>query len=396
MQSLRSLSVLLALALAVYALAVHGAPAPPPPYTNVPALIEGQGYAVQEHSVTTADGFVLVMFRVAPTASDFSIAGRPVVMLQHGVLDAASTWFINLKNESLGFILATLGYDVWATNTRTNGQSWLAVNCSCTRDCFWANSFDQMALFDLPAMIDYVLAQTGASNLAYVGHSQGTMIAFAQLSLSAALAEKISIFVALAPVARVGHATAGILQDLAKVPDSLVYDAVGSKEFTLDPAFLKKLFPVLCEAKPSICLDAICDIAGCAQSNLNESRFDVLFQYYPAPTSVQDMVHFSQLVRSDQFQMYNYGSASANEAHYGTATPPVYNVSAFAGRVALLSGTLDKLADPTDVAWLASQLPPESLVFQKTYPIGHGGFVWGLEAASTVYADTIALIRKYS
>jgi predicted alpha/beta hydrolase len=37
---------------------------------------------------------------------------------------------------------------------------------------FWYFSLDELALVDVPAMIDYVLDKTGASKLAFVGHSQ--------------------------------------------------------------------------------------------------------------------------------------------------------------------------------------------------------------------------------
>ena len=56
---------------------------------------------------------------------------------------------------------------------------------------FWAFSWDEMAAFDLPASIDYILAATGASSLGYVGHSQGTTIGFAALSSQPDLAVKV-------------------------------------------------------------------------------------------------------------------------------------------------------------------------------------------------------------
>lgn len=48
-----------------------------------------------------------------------------------------------------------------------------------------------MAEFDLPAMIDYVLKETGQKKLFYIGHSQGTSAAFALLSESPEYNEKV-------------------------------------------------------------------------------------------------------------------------------------------------------------------------------------------------------------
>ena len=41
-----------------------------------------------------------------------------------------------------------------------------------------ANSIDDMAMYDLPAMVNYVLETTGLPDLSYVGHSLGTMTFF--------------------------------------------------------------------------------------------------------------------------------------------------------------------------------------------------------------------------
>ena len=50
-----------------------------------------------------------------------------------------------------------------------------------------------MAAFDLPAMVDHALAVSGQEQLYYVGHSQGSAMAFAELSTNKELSEKVSL-----------------------------------------------------------------------------------------------------------------------------------------------------------------------------------------------------------
>lgn len=42
--------------------------------------------------------------------------------------------------------------------------------------CFLYYSYDEMAEYDLPAVVDFILKKTGQEQLYYVGHSQGTTI----------------------------------------------------------------------------------------------------------------------------------------------------------------------------------------------------------------------------
>jgi len=100
-----------------------------------------QGYPLEEHFVTTSDGYVLGLFRIPRGATDAAAAPgpssggsrgsgsssssssasssnpsstcRPPVLLLHGVLDSSAAWVLNRPEQSLGFILADAGYDVW-------------------------------------------------------------------------------------------------------------------------------------------------------------------------------------------------------------------------------------------------------------------------------------------
>ena len=78
-----------------------------------------------------------------------------------------------------------------------------------------------MADYDLPAMINHVLQVTGQKQLFYVGHSQGTMIAFNGFADNPDLGKKVRAFFALAPVYTLNDATK-IVKDAADLLYPLV------------------------------------------------------------------------------------------------------------------------------------------------------------------------------
>lgn len=101
---------------------------------------------------------------------------------------------------------------------RGNVYSKQHVSKHVTDPAFWRFSWQEMAKYDLPAMIDYVLNVTNRypplpsslkssfrDVLYYVGHSQGTLTMFALLSEQPEYNKKIRQFHALAPVARMSH-----------------------------------------------------------------------------------------------------------------------------------------------------------------------------------------------
>jgi lysosomal acid lipase/cholesteryl ester hydrolase len=205
-------------------------------------LIEFWGYPVEEHIITCDDGFPIRLLRIPYGVSAKAKAiphstVRPAVLLQHGLLDASTTWIMNLPHQSLGFILADEGFDVWIGNSR--GNTWSPPSCD-TEEC-WQFTFDDMAAYDLPANIDYILKRTGLPSIGYVGHSQGTIQAFAAFSDSDELQKKVNVFAALAPVTYVYHQQSKLVSYLAALDVDQILQDFGLKQFLPSSSLIRFL-----------------------------------------------------------------------------------------------------------------------------------------------------------
>lgn len=135
--------------------------------------------------------------------------GQPV-FLQHGLLASSADWLLSGPGKGLAFILADMGYDVWLGNARGNTYSRRHVNMSNDEKQFWDFSWHEMAIYDIPAEIDYLYSIRGqdpfnstgsANNLLYIGHSMGTTMAWVLLSSKPEYNLKIKAVFAMAPVA---------------------------------------------------------------------------------------------------------------------------------------------------------------------------------------------------
>jgi len=363
---------------------------------NVTQIIQARGYPVEEHYVITSDGFVLSLQRITGKRNTHGspTVRKPVVVLQHGLLDNSITWVIQeVVNESLGFILADAGYDVWLTNARGNTYSNTNVHYKPSDAAFWAWSFDEMAHIDLPTYINYILEVTKQTSLSYVGHSQGTTMGFIGFE-NPQIASKVNVFIALAPVGWVFHTQSVLLKALADLDAQVVIQLLGVKDFLPDNAVLKIILPGLCSKTPDSCANIMGLVMGWDTTNLNITRLPQILAHEPSGTSTQNIIHWSQEVKKNVFQEYDFGSPSENEKHYNQSTPPAFNPSLITLPTALFSGGNDSLADPSDVAVIASLL--KNVVyshFEPTY--AHLDFVWGVNACTKIYPQVLELIQKY-
>ena len=290
-------------------------------------IVKHYGYDVERHWATTKDGYILGMYRIPRGIKESKTAtGKPVVFLQHALLDSSWAYVCNPPANSLAYLLADKGYDVWMGNNRGNVHS---TNHTKGRAYvegrqFWRFSWQEMALQDLPTQLNYALRVSGQKSLSYVGHSQGTLQAFTGFSANQDLAKKIDKFFAFAPVAFMEHqfglasstmrllggtietfgsTTGGLGWFLSRFNAAILNTKKGIKRFDpkvlLDP--LLKQADELCDIKVgttkvggSMCGGLISVIVG-PSKNLDPDRMSVYISQTPAGTSLMNMVHFFEM-----------------------------------------------------------------------------------------------------
>ncbi|XP_056386053.1 lysosomal acid lipase/cholesteryl ester hydrolase-like isoform X3 [Hyla sarda] len=362
---------------------------------NISELVRYKGYPSEEYEVITEDGYILSINRI-PHGVKYPFTGpKPVVFLQHGLLADGSNWVTDLANNSLGFILADAGYDVWMGNSRGNTWSRKHKTLSADMEEFWTFSYDEMAKLDLPAVINFILQKTGQEQIYYIGHSQGTTIGFIAFSSLPQLAKRVKMFFGLAPVATIKFSSSPLAK-LGIFPEFIIKDLFGKKEFLPQSEFIKYLATHFCtrEVIEEICGNVFFVLCGFNEKNLNMSRVNVYSAHCPSGTSVQNMIHWAQAVKTGELMAFDYG-LKGNILHYNQTTPPQYNVKDMKIPTALWSGGNDWLADPKDMALLLTQVG--NLVYHKNIPDWeHLDFIWGLDAPERLYSELIQLLKKFS
>ncbi|KAH9520009.1 hypothetical protein Btru_071465 [Bulinus truncatus] len=361
-------------------------------YMNATELITSKGFPCENYYITTEDGYILNSLRIPHGRFNGHLKGpRPVVILQHGLMCSCTVFLDNLVDQSLAYILADAGADVWLGNSRGNIYSTNHTHLNPAQNEFWQFSWDEMAKYDLPAMINFVLNKTAVDQVYYVGHSQGTTIAFAEFSENQELASRIKHFIALAPVAQAWNMKSPIRLLAPFAKDIEVFlQWFGSGDFNVSPSIMQLLAGTLCESNKILCENILFLLAGFDYTSINQSRVPVYVAHTPAGTSVKDLQHWAQCISSKNFQRYDYGSADENVKHYGQPTPPLYDPKKVNVPVAIFRGDQDWLADTTDVKWL---LPLLHVTHDVNIPhYEHLDFIWAFDAPAYIYNTILKIV----
>lgn len=105
----------------------------------------------------------------------------------------------------------------------------------CTRRDAFVLSFHEIGVYDMPALINYVLNATGQEELFYVGYSQGTTAFFALAAERPEFNKHIKLMVALAPVAYLSNTRQPLVRALAPLLTAGVSNQLKPSESRTDP-----------------------------------------------------------------------------------------------------------------------------------------------------------------
>ncbi|KAJ6401386.1 hypothetical protein OIU84_016744 [Salix udensis] len=359
------------------------------------SIIEPNDYICEEHTVTTEDGYILSLQRIPVGRSGGTRGKRPPVLLQHGLLMDGITWLLLPPDQSLAFLLADNGFDVWIANTRGTRYSRGHVSLSPDDPAYWDWTWDELVAYDLPATFQYVHDQAG-QNLHYVGHSLGTLMALAAFSKSQ-LVSSLRSAALLCPIAYVGQMSSPLARNAANNFLAEALHWLGLNEFDPRGEGVVKLLKIICN-KPGVdCTDLLTSFTG-QNCCLNSSIVDVFLSHEPQSTATKNMIHISQMIRGGTIEMYDYDDEEKNREHYGETSPPAYNMTSIPNDLPLFLsyGGADALSDMNDVQLLLDSLEDregDKVVKQYRADYAHADYVMSANAKQDVYDPLIAFFR---
>lgn len=354
-------------------------------------IVQNNGFDLIEHSVALPGGQTLSLYRISNRRPG------PVVFLMHGLFGSHEDWILAGKN-GLAFYLANEGFDVWMGNAR--GNKYFRERDHRDANCkeFWHFSWDEMARYDLSASIDYVLESTGRKTMMFVGHSQGSTSAIVLLSELKQYNHKISLLIALAPLAFVSNSRSPLFRMFSLQEDDpyILRKAVGLQEFVPNEILTNSLKNVLCDngtLTQYVCKNFMFQLCGFNKDNLDIPNLPLIMKRYPSRGSSRTLMHYAQILASGEFRRYDYGQ-NENLNIYGSLLPPAYSLENITTPVIMFYSNNDWISNNTDVETMIEKLRKViSAIIIDGY--SHLDFIFASNVKLMVYSKVLGLIRKY-
>lgn len=356
------------------------------------------GLDLEEGQITTEDRYINTVWILS--SKDKSKKNGRSIILQHGLLDGAWTWLI-LGKKSLAFLLAEEGYNVYLHYIRGSqfSSSHLDYGTGINSD-YWNFSFDEMAKYDLPALIEYVKKKDKVEKVDYIGHSQGTLIFFlAYMNDPAYLENNINRYISIGTVPNVNNAPHFLIKLFEK---SNILNFIPIKNFLTFPPEIGQVITPFCTGLAKSLCDSILKIAFSGLKDTGRVDYDVLdkyiFLYEPGGTSLQNMKHWIQIYSVKRTQKYDYGSKLENLKHYGTINPPAYDLSKMKSysipSIFTISDS-DPFCNPDDTLEFIDKISKKDIVRIRSFTnYNHIDYLWAEDAYNEFYPEILSFLKE--
>lgn len=301
-------------------------------------VIRKFNYTGESHLAQTVDGYLLKIHRILPKSTS-KVKKLPCFLMHGGI--QSSMEYLQLRGDSLPFVLSDNGFDVYLGNSRGNQYS-SHIKYDKNSSKFWDFSLHEIGYYDLPAMIDYVLNFTKSEKLFYVGLSQGAATGMILLSTRPEYNRKIMQVHLEGPAVFMGHQPNRILTTFGH---TIVETFVEHDRVDLAPVFytFRPMMKRNCKKKnfikPCILLEFMLTGGNLFNVNTDLKAIRTYLNVFTPYASKKQLLHFLQLMNSEKFQQFDYGDK--NLKYYGREEPPEYKLGKVTAPVYIYYGGYD-------------------------------------------------------
>ncbi|KAI9100356.1 Alpha/Beta hydrolase protein [Phlyctochytrium arcticum] len=385
------------------------------------ACIEYWKYPCETHTTETRDGYRLGLHRI-PNPQFGSTAysypppyERPPIIIWHGLFIQSGAFVCSPggPTTNLAFVLADAGFDVWLANSRGSVYSRHHAHLPSAEEHMFQSKYwkyvgmDEMAKFDVPAVVKYVCQMTGWSKVGYLGYSQGTAQMFMSLSLSEEMNERVACFVAMAPAMRPRAISKPVFALADRFSPAILY-GLGWWSFLPLAEWLRRF--AHSEHYSHIIHNSLQLLLGWNCTRWPAAWRPALYSHLFGGGSVRNVVHWFEIMTKQTFGPYEHERAphylaNGTGMHPPLATSGTIDIDTFAPantgpcayptkhirtKMVLFSGTKDEISEPEYLR----RVLPEATTIKQVDGFGHMDFLWDPTAKERVWDDIVLTLRE--
>ncbi|KAJ3411075.1 hypothetical protein HDV05_002774 [Chytridiales sp. JEL 0842] len=365
-------------------------------------LVQRWDYPFEEHHAPVEHGQVhITLHRIphpplkpnsTPHTTTSTPQKRPPILIWHGLGLSSNIWVCcpHSPASNFAFYLVNAGFDVWMGNTRGNGYT--PIPCYTTHHKKPLGPIDEMAYYDIPGCVEYILRETGFEKMSYVGYSQGTTGVLGGLSLSEELNDKLEHVICLAPALR----PKSLHSKFSKYPPSLLYTFLGTRLLLPNVHHLLKTY-----VPPHVLSlgfqSSYSTLFKWKSDNLGSpDRKVALFANALAGVSIKNLVHWGQIMHPENESLNHYkrqgGILGLVEAvsSFAPESGVKYPTMHITAPLHLFVGTTDPVSD---LNHLKAHLPPHTQ-FHQIPEYCHMDFMWAVDLEEKLWKDLVRILKS--